>query len=295
MPDTTTDRIPVLKTWKLLINGAFPRSESGRTLPLKGHDRKLVAHLSHASRKDLREAVEAARTGFGAWSGSTAYLRSQIVYRLAEMLEGRRADLAEGIRATTGATSRAALAEVDASIDRTVSWAGWCDKFQQVLGSRNPVAGPYHNFSMPEPSGVCVAMHASGGEQTLLGFLSLVLPPLCAGNAVVAIADPKHPLGALLVAESVPTADLPAGALNVLTGDAAELASWVAAHRDVESIHACVPKDLAATLRAGAAENLKRVVTLPADEDFADAARWTSPARLAAFVETKTIWHPSGR
>jgi acyl-CoA reductase-like NAD-dependent aldehyde dehydrogenase len=227
------ERLAVLKTWKLFVKGAYPRSESGRTLPL--HDAKgdLAAHISHASRKDLRDAVEAARGAFHGWSGATAYLRSQIVYRLAEMLEGRRADLADGIRATTGATKRAAEAEVDASIDRTVSWAGWCDKFQQVLGSRNPVAGPYHNFSMPEPSGVCVAMHHSGGERTLLGFVSLVLPPLCAGNAVVAIADPKHPLGALLVAESVPTSDVPAGALNVLTGNAAELAGWVAAHRDV--------------------------------------------------------------
>jgi acyl-CoA reductase-like NAD-dependent aldehyde dehydrogenase len=288
------ERIPVLKTWKLFVKGAFPRSESGRTLALHGPKGELLAHLSHASRKDLRDAVEAARAAFPAWSGATAYLRGQIIYRLAEMLEGRRADLADGIRTTTGASRRKAESEVDRAIDRTVSWAGWCDKFQMVLGSRNPVAGPYHNFSMPEPGGVCVALQAEAGATPLLGFMSLVLPPLCAGNAVVAVADARHPLGALLVAESAPTADVPAGALNVLTGQATELASWVAGHRDVDSIHAHAAAEVAAVLRAGAAENLKRVKVLEVDEDFGDEERWTNPRRLASFVETKTIWHPSG-
>lgn len=290
-----TERIPVLKTWKLLVNGAFPRGESGRTMPLNDSTGALVAHLSRASRKDLRDAIEAARSAFPAWSGASAYLRSQIVYRLAEMLEGRRADLADALRTTTGMSRKKAQGEVDASIDRTISWAGWCDKYPQVMGSRNPVVGPYHNFSMPEPSGVCVALHARGAQQPLLGFLSLLLPPLCAGNTVVAVADPAHPLGALLVAESAPTADVPAGALNVLTGEAAELAGWIAGHRDVECVHACASAEIATTLRAGAAENLKRVAILPADEDFADTERWTSPARLAPFVEIKTIWHPSAR
>lgn len=287
------DRIPVLKTWKLFVKGAFPRSESGRTLPLAGHDGTLVAHLSHASRKDLRDAVEAARAAFPAWSGATAYLRGQIVYRLAEMLEGRSADLADAIRATTGVSRKKAEAEVAMAIDRTVCWAGWCDKFQMVLGSRNPVAGPYHNFSMPEPGGVCVAMHATAERHPLLGFLSLVLPPLCAGNAVVAVAHPAHPLGALLVAEAAPTADVPAGALNVLTGQAAELATWIAGHRDVDSVHAVADAETAGVLRAGAAENLKRVHVLAEVEDFSDEERWTSPRRMAPFVETKTIWHPS--
>ena len=163
----------------------------------------------------------------------------------------------------------------------------------ELGGWANPVAGPYHNFSMPEPGGVCVALQADAGETPLLGFMSLVLPPLCAGNAVVAVADARHPLGALLVAESAPTADVPAGALNVLTGQAAELASWVAGHRDVDSVHAQAGGEVAATLRAGAAENLKRVTVLSADEDFGDEERWTNPRRLASFVETKTIWHPS--
>jgi acyl-CoA reductase-like NAD-dependent aldehyde dehydrogenase len=179
------------------------------------------------------------------------------------------------------------------AVDRTVCWAGWCDKYQMVMGSRNPVAGPYHNFSMPEPSGVCVAMHASAERHPLLGFLSLVLPPLCAGNAVVAVAQPAHPLGALLVAEAAPTADIPAGALNVLTGQAAELATWIAGHRDIDSVHAVADAETAAVLRAGAAENLKRVQVLAEDEEFSDEERWTSPRRLAPFVETKTIWHPS--
>ena len=287
------ERLPVLKTWKLFVKGAFPRSESGRTLPL--HDAKgdLAAHLSHASRKDLRDAVEAARAAFPGWSGATAYLRSQIVYRLAEMLEGRRADLADAIRTTTDASRKKADAEVSMAIDRTVSWAGWCDKYPMVMGSRNPVAGPYHNFSMPEPSGVCVCVQGVAERHPLLGFLSLVLPPLCAGNAVVAVANTKHPLGALLVAETAPTADIPAGALNVITGEAKELAAWIAGHRDVDSVHAVVDADQAAVLRAGAAENLKRVCILAEDEDFADEARWTSPRRLVPFVEIKTIWHPS--
>jgi acyl-CoA reductase-like NAD-dependent aldehyde dehydrogenase len=287
------ERLAVLKTWKLFIKGSFPRSESGRTLPLQNKEGGLVAHLSHASRKDLREAVEAARGAFPGWSGSTAYLRSQIIYRLAEMLEGRRAELADALRCTSGVSKKKADTEVSASIDRTVSWAGWCDKFPMVLGSRNPVAGPYHNFSMPEPSGVCVAVQGVADQHSLLGFMSLVLPPLCTGNAVVAIADTKHPLAALVVAEIAPTADIPAGVLNVITGDAKELAGWIASHRDVDSVHAIADEAIAVTLRAGAAENLKRVQILSKDEDFSDTDRWTNPRRLAPFVETKTVWHPS--
>jgi aldehyde dehydrogenase (NAD+) len=287
------ERLAVLKTWKLFIKGSFPRSESGRTLPLHNKKGELLAHLSHASRKDLREAVEAARGAFPGWSGSTAYLRSQIIYRLAEMLEGRRAELSDALRSTSGVSKKKADTEVSASIDRTVSWAGWCDKFPMVLGSRNPVAGPYHNFSMPEPSGVCVAVQGVADQHSLLGFMSLVLPPLCTGNAVVAVAHTEHPLAALLVAEIAPTADIPAGVLNVITGDAKELANWIASHRDVDSVHAIADESIAATLRAGAAENLKRVQILSKDEDFSDNDRWTNPRRLAPFVEVKTVWHPS--
>jgi aldehyde dehydrogenase (NAD+) len=287
------ERLAVLKTWKLFIKGSFPRSESGRTLPLHNKDGELIAHLSHASRKDLREAIESARSALPGWSGSTAYLRSQIIYRLAEMLEGRRSELSDALRSTSGVSKKKADTEVSASIDRTVSWAGWCDKFPMVLGSRNPVAGPYHNFSMPEPSGVCVAVQGIAEQHSLLGFMSLVLPPLCTGNAVVAVANTEHPLAALLVAEVAPTADIPPGVLNVITGDAKELAGWIASHRDVDSVHAIADEAIAATLRAGAAENLKRVQILPADEDFTDTDRWTNPRRLAPFVEIKTVWHPS--
>ena len=287
------ERLAVLKTWKLFIKGGFPRSESGRTLPLHNKDGELIAHLSHASRKDLREAIESARGAFPGWSGSTAYLRSQIIYRLAEMLEGRRSELSDALRSTSGVSKKKADTEVSASIDRTVSWAGWCDKFPMVLGSRNPVAGPYHNFSMPEPSGVCVAVQGIAEQHSLLGFMSLVLPPLCTGNAVVAVANTEHPLAALLVAEVAPTADIPPGVLNVITGDAKELAGWIASHRDVDSVHAIADESIAATLRAGAAENLKRVQILSVDEDFMDSDRWTNPRRLAPFVETKTVWHPS--
>ena len=287
------ERLAVLKTWKLFIKGSFPRSESGRTLPLHNTQGELIAHLSHASRKDLREAIESARGAFPGWSGSTAYLRSQIIYRLAEMLEGRRSELSDALRSTSGVSKKKADTEVSASIDRTVSWAGWCDKFPMVLGSRNPVAGPYHNFSMPEPSGVCVAVQGIAEQHSLLGFMSLVLPPLCTGNAVVAVANTEHPLAALLVAEVAPTADIPPGVLNVITGDAKELAGWIASHRDVDSVHAIADESIAATLRAGAAENLKRVQILSQDEDFTDTDRWTNPRRLAPFVETKTVWHPS--
>jgi aldehyde dehydrogenase (NAD+) len=287
------ERLAVLKTWKLFIKGSFPRSESGRTLPLHNKDGELIAHLSHASRKDLREAIESARGAFPGWSASTAYLRSQIIYRLAEMLEGRRSELSDALRSTSGVSKKKADTEVSASIDRTVSWAGWCDKFPMVLGSRNPVAGPYHNFSVPEPSGVCVAVQGIAKQHSLLGFMSLVLPPLCTGNAVVAVANTDHPLAALLVAEVAPTADIPPGVINVITGDAKELAGWIASHRDVDSVHAIADEAIAATLRAGAAENLKRVQILPADEDFTDTDRWTNPRRLAPFVETKTVWHPS--
>jgi aldehyde dehydrogenase (NAD+) len=287
------ERLAVLKTWKLFIKGSFPRSESGRTLPLHNKDGELIAHLSHASRKDLRDAIESARGAFPGWSGSTAYLRSQIIYRLAEMLEGRRSELSDALRSTSGVSKKKADTEVSTSIDRTVSWAGWCDKFPMVLGSRNPVAGPYHNFSMPEPSGVCVAVQGIAKQHSLLGFMSLVLPPLCTGNAVVAVANTEHPLAALLVAEVAPTADISPGVLNVITGDAKELAGWIASHRDVDSVHAIADEAIAATLRAGAAENLKRVQILPVDEDFTDTDRWTNPRRLAPFVETKTVWHPS--
>jgi len=287
------ERLAVLKTWKLFIKGSFPRSESGRTLPLHNKDGELIAHLSHASRKDLREAIESARGAFPVWSGSTAYLRSQIIYRLAEMLEGRRSELSDALRSTSGVSKKKADTEVSASIDRTVSWAGWCDKFPMVLGSRNPVAGPYHNFSMPEPSGVCVAVQGIAEQHSLLGFMSLVLPPLCTGNAVVAVANIEHPLAALLVAEVAPTADIPPGVLNVITGDAKELAGWIASHRDIDSVHAIADEAIAATLRAGAAENLKRVQILSKDEDFADTDRWTNPRRLSPFIEIKTVWHPS--
>ncbi len=286
-------RVAVLKTWKLFIKGAYPRSESGRTIPLMSHTDALVAHLAHASRKDLREAVDAARGAFAAWSGATAYLRGQIVYRLAEMLEGRKEDLAEAIGCTTGHGKSKCKNEVEASIDRVVSWAGWCDKYAQVLGCRNPVAGPYHNFSTPEPTGVVAAVQGTTIKRPLLEFVSLVLPPLCAGNTLVAVAHPAHPLGALLLAESAPTADLPPGVLNVITGVSAELVPWIAGHRDIDAVHALADADQATALRLGTADNLKRVRVLSMDEDFSDDERWTNPRRMEAFVETKTVWHPS--
>jgi acyl-CoA reductase-like NAD-dependent aldehyde dehydrogenase len=264
-----SSRLPVKKTYKLFIGGAFPRSESGRTLELEGHN------VARASRKDVRDAVVAARKGFADWSGATAYNRGQVLYRLAETMETRASALAAVCNGRR---------EVARAIDRVVWYAGWADKLAQVLGSSNPVAGPYFNFTSPEPTGV-VGLIAPD-EPALEGLVSRVVPALVGGNAVVVVASETHPLAAIELAESVATSDVPAGAFNVLTGLRAELAPVLAAHMDVNAIDVTGADGDAAALEVLAAENVKRVVRAREEQ---------SPYEIESFMEMKTVWHPIGR
>jgi acyl-CoA reductase-like NAD-dependent aldehyde dehydrogenase len=263
-------RLDVRKTYKLYIGGAFPRSESGRSYEAEG------ANVARASRKDVRDAVRAARAAFPGWAGRTAYNRGQILYRLAEMTEARRALLAglcDGEH------------EVDAAIDRMVWYAGWADKLAQVLGSSNPVAGPYFNFTVPEPTGVVGIL--APPAPALQGLVSRVAPAIVGGNTVVAVASEMTPLAAVELAEAFATSDLPGGVVNILTGFAAELAPWLAGHMDVNAIDIGAADGQAAELEALAAENVKRVVRGAADGQ----GLW----EIAAFMELKTVWHPVGR
>ena len=277
------------KTYKLYIGGAFPRSESGRSYPVTDSSGALLAHAAQASRKDVRDAVTAARKAFGGWSRATAYNRGQILYRIAEMMEGRRAQFVDEIVAAEGCSPAQAAAQVDAAVDRWVSYAGWTDKFAQVTGGANPVAGPYFNFSLPEPSGVVAVVAPQ--ESSLLGFVSVVAPALATGNTVVVLASELRPLPVVSLTEAIATSDLPGGVLNVLTGVVAELAPWLASHRDVNCL------DLTGVAPAGrvplaeaAAESVKRVFS-PGPLDLAADPGLT---RLRAFTETKTVWHPLG-
>jgi acyl-CoA reductase-like NAD-dependent aldehyde dehydrogenase len=263
-------RLPVRKTYKLFIDGAFPRSESGRTYEAEG------ANVARASRKDARDAVRAARTAFPGWAGATAYNRGQVLYRLAEMLEARADDLA---RVSSGRK------EVETAIDRVVWYAGWADKLAQVLGSSNPVAGPYFNFTLPEPTGVVAVI--APDEPPLDGLVARVAPALVGGNAVVAVASEVHPLAAVELAEAIATSDVPAGVVNVLTGFRGELAPVLASHMDVNAIDLTGADGASAELERAAADNVKRVVhAAPGDQ---------SPWAIADFLELKTVWHPVGQ
>lgn len=293
-------RVEVLKTWKLFIGGGFPRTESGRTLVLEGAGGRVVAHCCRASRKDLRNAIESARGSLAGWWGRDAYNRGQILYRLAEMAEGRREELVDAIRAVPAVgsgrtpTRAAAVKQVDASIDRLVGFAGWCDKFPQVVGCRNPVNGPYHDFTAPEPSGVCIAIAPE--SQVLLGLVSTIAPMLAGGNVVVAVVGAANPLPAMTFAEICATSDVPGGVVNILTGHREELIPEVASHRDVDAVGGCFESlDERRLLEAGSADNLKRVHLLDgsATDWYDDEAR-TTPWTIEPFTEMKTIWHPSG-
>ena len=285
-------RQPILKTYKLFIGGAFPRTESGRSDAIADAGGTTVAHLCRSSRKDLRIAVEAAEVAQPKWAGANAYLRGQILYRIAEMLEGKRRELIDAICSTGSVDPDAAATEVDLSTDRLVAFAGWADKYQQILGCQNPVSGPYHNFSMPEPTGVVVCVCPD--EFPLLGLVTLLAPPLCAGNAVIAIASNNNPIPACVFAEACATGDVPGGTINILTGHRGELVPHVASHRGINAVHAAAfDDDTNAMLRAGAAENLKRVHLLGAQTEYTDAAACEGPWAIEAFTETKTIWHPS--
>jgi len=285
-------RLPVRKTYKLFIGGAFPRSESGRSAPVRDPNGELLAYAVRASRKDMRDAVQAARTALAKWSGSTAYLRGQVLYRVAEMMEGRAPQLAGELEAL-GVPAADAAAEVAASIDRWVWYAGWADKIAAVAGTVNPVAGPYFDFTVPEPVGV-VGIVAPDAP-ALLGFVSLVAPALCAGNAVVVLASETNPLVAITLAEILATSDLPGGVVNVLTGARDEVGPWLAGHGDVDAIDVTgASPALAATLEATAADDVKRVV-----RPLGSSPAWfdgdgESPYAVTATMEMKTVWHPKG-
>jgi len=289
MSELAGARIAVRKTYKLYIGGAFPRSESGRSYLVTDHKGGFAANAAMASRKDARDAVAAARKAFGGWSAATAYNRGQVLYRVAELLEGRRAQFVAEVRGAEGLGPRRAEALVDAAIDRWVWYAGWADKIAQVRGATNPVAGPYFNFSLPEPTGVVAVIAPEASS--LLGFVSVVAPAVVSGNTVVALASERFPLPAVTLSEVFATSDVPGGVINVLTGRTAEIAPWLASHMDVNAIDLSgAPEPLADDLAVAAADNLKRVVRL-GDQDWAEPP---GLERMLAYLETKTVWHPAG-
>ena len=285
-------RIAVRKTYKLYIGGAFPRSESGRSFEVTGAGGGFLANAALASRKDARDAVVAARKAVPGWSGATAYNRGQVLYRVAEVLEGRRGQFADEVRQATGGSHKSAFAEVDAAVDRWVWYAGWSDKLAQVRGGANPVAGPYFNFSLPEPTGVVAVLAPQ--DSPLLGLVSVLAPAIVSGNTVVVVASEKYPLPAVTLAEVLATSDVPGGVVNLLTGRVAEIAPWLASHMDVNAIDLAgaldAPGALADDLAVAAAENLKRVVRLPVSDLTAEPGL----DRMIATLETKTVWHPLG-
>lgn len=279
-------RLAVPKTYKLYIGGAFPRSESGRTYEIVTARGVFLANAAKASRKDARDAVVAARAAVKGWSGVSAYNRGQVLYRIAELLEGRRAQFIDEIVQAEGASAAAAAAQVDEAIDRWVWYAGWTDKHAQVAGGANPVAGPYFNISVPEPTGVVAVIAPQ--DSSLLGFVSAVAPPLVTGNTVVVVASERLPLSAISLAEVLATSDVPGGVVNILTGSPAEIAPWLASHADVNALDLVGAGGLEwIDLQIAAADTLKRV--LPPEEG-PDAAA-PSLDRISAFTETKTVWH----
>ncbi|WP_458086673.1 aldehyde dehydrogenase family protein [Streptomyces malaysiensis] len=283
------NRLSVLKTYKLFVGGKFPRSESGRVYEVTDAKGRWLANAPLASRKDARDAVVAARKAFGGWSGATAYNRGQILYRVAEMLEGRRKQFVHEVADGEGLSKAKATAQVDAAIDRWVWYAGWSDKTAQIAGSANPVAGPYFNLSSPEPTGV-VALLAPQ-ESSFLGLVSVIAPAIVTGNTAVVVAAERAPLPALSLAEVLATSDLPGGVVNILSGRTTEIAAPLAAHQDVNAIDlAGAEPELATELEKAAAENLKRVLRPQAVDWAADPGT----GRLLAFLETKTVWHPMG-
>ncbi|MGV8896627.1 MAG: aldehyde dehydrogenase family protein [Rhodoglobus sp.] len=278
-------RLAVPKTYKLYIGGKFPRSESGRTYEVSTKDGAFLANASLASRKDARDAVVAARAAFPGWSAATGYNRGQVLYRIAELLEGRRDQFVDELVATESLTKSAATSQVDTAIDAWIWYAGWADKYVQVAGNANAVSGPYFNLSTPEPTGV-VAIVAPQSGNALLGLASVIAPAILTGNTVVVVANQAAPLAAISLAEVLATSDVPGGVVNILTGSPAEIAPWLAGHADVNAI------DLAGAelldwvdLQVIAADTLKRVLAP------VNGAPAPSLERVVAFTETKTVWH----
>lgn len=280
-----SERLEVKKTYKLYIAGAFPRSESGRTYEVQGKDGQFIANACLASRKDLKDAVVAARAAQISWAGATAYNRGQILYRIAEMMEGRREQFTKEISVADGISFQEAEMEVLAAIDRWVWYAGWSDKLAVLAGSTNPVAGPFYNFTIPEPMGVVGAIAPE--EKSLLGLVDAIAPIIVSGNSCIALASNRAPLSAITFAEVMATSDLPHGVCNVLTGKQEELSSWFASHMDINAldISGVTEPSLIAEIKTSGAQNLKRIYS------FNQAQ---SPQRILAFMEAKTIWHPIG-
>jgi acyl-CoA reductase-like NAD-dependent aldehyde dehydrogenase len=289
--DSKSERVEVRKAYKLYIGGAFPRSESGRSYVVSDSRGRFLANAALASRKDARDAVVAALKAWPGWSARTGYNRDQILYRIAEMLEGRRDQFAAEIAAAEGLSRARADAQVSAAIDRWVWYAGWADKISQVLGSSNQVAGPYFDFSVPEPTGVVAAIAPQ--RSSLLGLVSVIAPIIVTGNACVVLAAEDRPLPAISLAEVLATSDLPGGVVNILTGRAAEVAPWLASHLDVHGLDLTGVEDpaLAVDLERAAAGNLKRLLLPELDPDWTVKPGLT---RMRAFLETKTVWHPVG-
>jgi acyl-CoA reductase-like NAD-dependent aldehyde dehydrogenase len=306
-----SERLAIPKTYKLFIGGAFPRSESGRSYPVYDGQGRFVANAAQASRKDVRDAVAAARAALRGWSGATAYNRGQVLYRVAEMLEGRRAQFVAEVSAAGKAPDRHAEAgssadvdadaEVDAAIDRWVWYAGWADKIATVVGAANPVAGPYFCFTVPEPTGVVAVLAPQASS--LLGLVSVVAPVICSGNTAVVVASQERPLPAVTLSEVLATSDLPGGVVNVLTGRTAELAPWLATHAEVNALDLTgAPAAIRPDLERAAAGTVKRVFRDAAGGPGAggpgaaepDWTRAPDLRRLRAFLELKTVWHPTG-
>jgi acyl-CoA reductase-like NAD-dependent aldehyde dehydrogenase len=285
------NRVGVAKTYKLYIGGAFPRSESGRSYQVNDTKGKFLANAAQASRKDARDAVSAARKAFPGWSGATAYNRGQVLYRVAEVMEGRREQFVSEVAASEGIQARRAQSIVDQAIDRWVWYAGWTDKIATVLGGTNPVAGPYFSFTVPEPTGV-VAVFAPQ-ESALLGLVSVLAPVVAGGNTAVVVTSKDRPLPSITLSEVLATSDVPSGVVNMLTGSAVELAPWLASHADVNALDLTgAPTILRTELEKAAAGTVKRVLKTPQIEP--DWTRDPDIKRLRAYLETKTVWHPMG-
>jgi acyl-CoA reductase-like NAD-dependent aldehyde dehydrogenase len=277
-------RIDVMKTYKLYIGGAFPRSESGRSYELKDKKGNFIANPALASRKDLRDAVVAAKAAFSGWSHATAYNRGQILYRMAEMLEGRTEQFVAEIKALEGVSDSVARKQVQDSIDLWVWYAGWSDKISTTSGGTNPIAGPYYNFTIPEPLGVVGVI--ADEKESLLGLTRGLAPVITSGNTAVLIASERLPLSAISLAEVMATSDLPAGVVNILTGSKSELIPWLASHMEVDGIDISgAEKKLDGEIKRAGTENLKRIYRFEKD---------ASLKRILSFMEYKTVWHPIG-
>lgn len=280
-----SERLDIKKTYKLYIGGAFPRSESGRTYEVRGKSGQFIANACLASRKDLKDAVVAARAAQNSWAGATAYNRGQILYRIAEMMQGRQDQFAQEISEAEGISIADATKEVLAAVDRWVWYAGWSDKLSVLAGSTNPVAGPFYNFTIPEAMGVVGAIAPE--EYSLLGLVDAIAPIIVSGNTCIVLASSRAPLSAITFAEVMATSDLPHGVCNILTGQKAELSPWFASHMDIDGmdISGVDEPSMASDIKTAGAQNLKRIHSFKQVEN---------PQRILAFMEAKTIWHPIG-